>query len=121
MRIFAPFTRGCDYRNYMTHSSWRGKWLTATCMAAAVFGIVREATAQSVNHVLADAARPARIRPIAQVAAEQTAAPTMFPHPDDTRYFIAGQANIIFQAHGPFHSPYEGTNSLLGRGEYKRR
>jgi len=27
--------------------------------------------------------------------------------------------NIIFQAHGPFHSPYEGTNSLLGRGEYK--
>ena len=45
MRIFAPFTRGCDYRNYMTHSSWRGKWLTATCMAAAVFGIVREAQA----------------------------------------------------------------------------
>jgi len=43
----------------------------------------------------------------------------MFPHSDGTRYFIAGQANIIFQAHGPFHSPYEGTNSLLGRGEYK--
>jgi hypothetical protein len=43
----------------------------------------------------------------------------MFPHPDTTRYFIAGQANIIFQAHGPFHSPYEGTNSLLARGEYK--
>jgi hypothetical protein len=45
--------------------------------------------------------------------------PTMFPHSDHTWYFIAGQANIIFQAHGPFHSPYEGTNSLLGRGEYK--
>ena len=43
----------------------------------------------------------------------------MFPHSDGTRYFIAGQANIIFQAHGPFHSPYQGTNSLLGRGEYK--
>jgi hypothetical protein len=43
----------------------------------------------------------------------------MFPHPDTTRYFITGQANIIFQAHGPFHSPYEGTNSLLARGEYK--
>ena len=37
----------------------------------------------------------------------------MFPHPDNTRYFIAGQANIIFQAHGPFHSPYQGSNSLL--------
>lgn len=44
---------------------------------------------------------------------------TMFPHSDRTWYFITGQANIIFQAHGPFHSPYEGTNSLLGRGEYK--
>jgi len=43
----------------------------------------------------------------------------MFPHPDAPRYYIAGQANIIFQAHGPFHSPYEGPNSLLSRGEYK--
>jgi hypothetical protein len=46
-------------------------------------------------------------------------APTMFPHSDTTRWMIAGQANIIFQAHGPFHSPYEGPNSMLGRGEYK--
>jgi hypothetical protein len=44
---------------------------------------------------------------------------TMFPHSDIARYFISGQANIIFQAHGPFHSPYEGPNSLLPRGEYK--
>ncbi len=44
---------------------------------------------------------------------------TMFPHSDRTRYFIAGQVNLVFQSHGPFHSPYEGTNSLLGRGEYK--
>jgi hypothetical protein len=47
------------------------------------------------------------------------AEPTMFPHWEDSRFYIAGQANIIFQAHGPFHSPYEGTNSLLSRGEYK--
>src|SRR5258705_6221647 len=44
---------------------------------------------------------------------------TMFPHSEHSRFYIAGQANIIFQAHGPFHSPYEGTNSLLARGEYK--
>ena len=80
---------------------------------------VSSAASQSIDSVLADAARPARIRPVAQVAAEQTAPLTFFPHPDATRYFVAGQANIIFQAHGPFHSPYEGTNSLLGRGEYK--
>jgi high affinity Mn2+ porin len=46
-------------------------------------------------------------------------APTMFPHPENWRFFIAGQANIIFQSDGPFHSPYEGTNSFIGRGEYK--
>ncbi len=51
--------------------------------------------------------------------AESTSTPNLFRHPDDARYLVSGQANIIFQAHGPFHSPYEDTNSLLGRGEYK--
>ncbi len=44
---------------------------------------------------------------------------TMFPHTEASRYFAAGQANIIFQAHPPFHSPYEDENSFLSRGEYK--
>jgi len=44
---------------------------------------------------------------------------TLFPHNDGSRYLLAGQANVIFQAHPGFHSPYEGTNSLLARGEYK--
>ncbi len=47
------------------------------------------------------------------------ASPTMFPHSDTSRYLISGQANIIFQAHGPFHSDYDDVNSLLSRGEYK--
>jgi hypothetical protein len=44
---------------------------------------------------------------------------TVFPHPDNTRWYIAGQANIIFQAHPAFHSPYQGPNSFTARGEYK--
>jgi high affinity Mn2+ porin len=44
---------------------------------------------------------------------------TIFPHSDSSRFLATGQANIIFQAHGPFHSPYEDVNSLLSRGEYK--
>jgi high affinity Mn2+ porin len=44
---------------------------------------------------------------------------TIFPHPDSTRYLIAGQTNIIFQSHPGFHSPYSGAHSLLARGEYK--
>jgi high affinity Mn2+ porin len=52
-------------------------------------------------------------------APPEPSAPTVFPHSDTSWYFIAGQANIILQAHAPFHSPYAGTNSLLSRGEYK--
>ena len=52
-------------------------------------------------------------------AAADTADPTVFPHPDNQRWLISGQANSIFQAHGQFHSPYEGANSLRANGEYK--
>jgi high affinity Mn2+ porin len=37
---------------------------------------------------------------------------TMFPHLADTRYWLTGQANFIFQTHPPFRSPYQGMNSL---------
>jgi high affinity Mn2+ porin len=57
------------------------------------------------------------------LAQDQAEAPapqlTLFPHPDAARYLLSGQANIIFQAHPGFHSPYEGVNSMLARGEYK--
>jgi hypothetical protein len=64
--------------------------------------------------------RPSRSTklPEAPTPADETVL-TMFPHSETSRFFIAGQANIIFQADGPFHSPYEGTNSFIGRGEYK--
>jgi hypothetical protein len=48
-----------------------------------------------------------------------TAVVTMFSHPDGARCLLSGQANIVFQAHPGFHSPYQDTNSLLPRGEYK--
>lgn len=44
---------------------------------------------------------------------------TIFPHQDSSRFLISGQANIVFQSHAPFHSPYQGVNSFLSRGEYK--
>jgi high affinity Mn2+ porin len=44
---------------------------------------------------------------------------TMAPHPEDARYWLAGQANVIFQGRLPFHSPYEGTNSFRNSAEYK--
>lgn len=68
------------------------------------------------------AAGPARAQDTQQPTAEApTAAPqlTVFSHPDAARWLLSGQANIIFQAHPGFHSPYEGPNSMLARGEYK--
>src|SRR5579863_3056438 len=37
---------------------------------------------------------------------------SMFPHLKDTRYWLTGQANFIFQTHPPFPADYSGTNSL---------
>ena len=37
---------------------------------------------------------------------------TMFPHPDESRWWLSGQVNLIWQAHGRFTSPYQGDNSL---------
>jgi hypothetical protein len=44
---------------------------------------------------------------------------TMAPHPDQSRYWLSGQANIIFQGRLPFHSPYQGPNSFRNSAEYK--
>ncbi len=38
--------------------------------------------------------------------------PSLFPHSDTSRFWISGQANIIFQWHPTFASPYSGPNSL---------
>ena len=43
----------------------------------------------------------------------------MAPHPENQLWWISGQANIILQGGLPFHSPYQGKNSFIGRGEYK--
>jgi hypothetical protein len=36
----------------------------------------------------------------------------MFPHFQDTRFWLSGQTNFIFQAHPDFHAAYSGANSL---------
>lgn len=37
---------------------------------------------------------------------------SMVPHISDTRFWLSGQMNFIFQTHPPFHAPYSGPNSL---------
>src|SRR6202795_1957871 len=37
---------------------------------------------------------------------------SMLPHLKDTRFWLSGQINFIFQTHPDFHAPYSGPNSL---------
>jgi high affinity Mn2+ porin len=102
---------------WMNFTSWRQHRLAVVATLIGLACLTPRAVAQA-NDSNSETA-PRNTAPDAQPEAEAPAAPTMFPHSDASWYFISGQANIIFQAHGPFHSPYEGPNSLLSRGEYK--
>jgi hypothetical protein len=51
--------------------------------------------------------------------AEESPVVTIFPHPENSRYWVSGQANIIFQGRLPFHELYQGTNSFRNAAEYK--
>ena len=88
-----------------------------TITAILLLAISLVANAQEQDLIDDRPGRPTKL-PEAPVPADESA-PTMFPHSETSRFYIAGQANIILQADGPFHSPYEGTNSFIGRGEYK--
>jgi high affinity Mn2+ porin len=49
-------------------------------------------------------------------AADQTVE-TMLPHFKDTRFWLSGQANFIFQTHPPFYAAYSGPRSLSSKYE----
>lgn len=69
------------------------------------------AAAVSAAHAQGTAAEPTQQVPVAPL--------TLLPHSDSSPWLVSGQINSILQGHGAFHSPYEGTNSLRARGEYK--
>ena len=48
----------------------------------------------------------------ADAAAAQDSPLTMFPHSNTSRYWISGQANVVFQWHPAFSAAYTGPNSL---------
>jgi hypothetical protein len=91
----------------------RARLALAACFLLSTLPIARSARAQ-------DSSVPAK-------APETPDDPvvTLFPHPggesggEGPRWWLSGQANIIFQGRLPFHSAYEGTNSFRSSAEYK--
>src|ERR1700746_434797 len=56
--------------------------------------------------------QPSTDTPDASDAAVDDPVESMFPRIRNTRFWLSGQANFIFQTHPPFHAPYSGKNSL---------
>ena len=84
------------------------RWLGFVLWVSAVIAEAGPALAQIPD------APPAPGSSSAQPADPSTnAAPeAMFPHFNDTRFWLSGQANFIFQTHPSFPALYSGTNSL---------
>jgi high affinity Mn2+ porin len=91
-------------------------WLFA--LAGALPAVAQQAQDQS------SPGQPGTMQPVGDSASGDAADPpsdpppadegveTMFPHLKDTRFWLSGQMNFIFQTHPPFHAAYSGPNSL---------
>jgi hypothetical protein len=61
---------------------------------------------------------PPQVKQSIEDQSDDQASPAFFLHHlIRDRFWVSGQANFIFQAHTPFHSPYSGPNSFHGYGE----
>jgi hypothetical protein len=73
----------------------------------------------ALNSQHSSAERPPSASTPAPPATQEEPIVTMAPYHSNGRYWLSGQANIIFQGNLPFHSPYEGEHSLQSGTEYK--
>jgi high affinity Mn2+ porin len=69
----------------------------------------QDASPPSAGPSSADGAKPEEPAPDDRV--------TLFPHSETSRYWISGQANIVFQWHPTFPAKYSGPNSLTPQAQ----
>src|SRR6202048_2164963 len=100
----APWKR----RRQMPFAGRGGRWLSFVLWASAVIAEAGPALAQIPDAPPAHASASAQPSDPATDAAPEA----MFPRFHDTRFWLSGQANFIFQTHPGFHALYSGTNSL---------
>ena len=112
MRLYTAFTRRTEDRRWMIPLRVCGLMLVWPVL-------VTMSTAPLLGQRQAEPQPPTAVNQPDKPTIDPISSPTMFPHSESSRYILSGQANIIFQAHAPFHSPYDGLNSLIARGEYK--
>ena len=109
-------------RTPLAHPGRRFVFCAAVAMTLALPAFAQQADApSSAPEASATASTPASEAKPANTPPDPPAGPadndspeTMLPHFKDTRFWLSGQANFIFQAHPDFTSPYSGKNSLSG-------
>src|SRR5580693_1188555 len=89
------------------------RWLALVFCAASVLGPALPAPAQLPNAPSAanSASEPQKDTTAAASVADSPSSDNpeaMFPHLKDTRFWLSGQANFIFQTHPPFPADYSG-------------
>jgi high affinity Mn2+ porin len=119
-------------RRYRTNFVFRALWMALAvfvvpCAVRAQSQVPPSASIQSTSQPAAaassgraDSSAPDANAAVAQNGSDGTApeapspneALTLFPHSDTSRYWISGQANIVFQWHPSFPAAYSGPNSL---------
>jgi len=93
------------------------RWMARTALAALWLMAAAAGTIPAFAQQQPDAPQPNGDTPAA--SADDSASPptsadpeAMLPHFKDTRFWLSGQVNLIFQTHPPFHALYSGKNSL---------
>src|SRR5579862_1228906 len=61
---------------------------------------------------------PSRAQPPDAAPPDNPSPPALLPRDPTTWWWLSGQLNVIAQAHGSFHSPYESPNSLHADAEH---
>lgn len=84
--------------------AWGGAW----CPLAHAQSSSNEGSSPS----FAQSSQKTEAHPASPAGDESEDAPTLFPHSESSRYWISGQANIVFQWHSSFPAKYSGTHSL---------
>ena len=95
------------------HGNLRKCWLLLAFAAALALAAPMGAQQSGPQHPAEAPALPAAgsvTDPDDPIADESTEA--MFPHLKDTRFWLTGQANFVFQTHPDFHALYSGEHSL---------
>jgi high affinity Mn2+ porin len=93
------------------------RWLLLVLWAATAVGPALPALAQqpggpSASNSAADPQRDAAATAHVADPPPEEGTEAMFPHFKDSRFWLSGQMNFIFQTHPPFHAAYSGKNSL---------